>query len=257
MRILAFTPTWDDAMSPETRASMEAQQFDGKLDWVVSKDNPYPVPDHRNVCWQYHIGRKRCLKGNWDAMLTLEHDIVLPDPLAVQRLAETPGDVVYGVYVLRHGAYVLNAWEYINDHALGESLSLHPEKAAPLENGGTVRVSGIGWGCTLIHRHVLEMFPIPESDSENPAHDITFAMECNKARLMMMAQFGVQCGHVTRHGTLWPYHAEASVFRTVRARYTMNIWENQSSVHIVAGEEYRLLAETAINLERANYVEIL
>lgn len=257
MRILAFTPTFDDAMRPETKASMNAQQFDGTLDWIISKDNPYKIPDHRNVLAQYRAGRERCIASGYDALLTFEHDMILPDERAVQRLAETPGDVIYGVYVLRHGAYVLNAYEYINNHALGESLSLHPEKAEAAKGQSAVRVSGIGWGCTLIHRHVLEMFEFPEVDAENPAHDVTFAKECNAANLMQMAQFNVLCGHVSREVTLWPYHAYAAVHRTVRAKYTMNVWENGSSLHVVAGEEYSLLAETAINLERANYVEIL
>jgi len=256
MRILAFTPTWDDAMRPETEASMDAQKFDGTLDWIISKDNPYPVPDHRNVLAQYRVGRERCLTGGYDALLTVEHDMILPDH-AVQVLSETPGDVIYGVYVLRHGAYVLNAYEYINDHALGESLSHHPEKAEAARNGGAMRVSGIGWGCTLIHRHVLEMLPFPETDPENPAHDVTFAKLCVSAGLLLMAQFGVQCGHISRDVTLWPYHADAAVHRTVRALYTMNVWENGSSRHIEAGQEYKMLAETAINLERAMYVEIL
>jgi hypothetical protein len=256
MRILAFTPTFDDAMRPETEASMDAQQFDGTLDWIISKDNPYPVPDHRNVLAQFRVGRERCLTGGYDALLTFEHDMILPDH-AVQVLSETPGDVIYGVYVLRHGAYVLNAYEYINDHALGESLSLHPEKAEAARDAGAVRVSGIGWGCTLIHRHVLEMFPFPEVDPDNPAHDVTFAKQCVAANLMQIAQFNVLCGHVSRDLTLWPFEADAAVYRTVRPLYTMNVWDGGNSVRIVAGQECKLLAETAINLARANYVVCL
>ena len=55
------------------------RRFDGVLDWVVSKDNPYPVPDHRNVLAQYRVARERCISEGYDALLTVEHDMVLPN----------------------------------------------------------------------------------------------------------------------------------------------------------------------------------
>ena len=129
MRILAFTPTWDDAMRPETRLSIQDQELDGiDLEWCISKDNPHKVPDHRNVLHQYSIARRRVLDEGFDALWTVEHDMIVP-PHAVRQLADTPGDVVYGIYLLRWGTYVLNAFEYINQKNIGE-VNFQPSSSA-------------------------------------------------------------------------------------------------------------------------------
>ena len=54
---MAFTPTWGDAMLPETAASVQAQRFNRELVWEIGRHNPYPVPDHRNVLALYRVGR--------------------------------------------------------------------------------------------------------------------------------------------------------------------------------------------------------
>lgn len=293
MRILAFTPTWDDAMAPETVASMDAQRFEGVLDWVVSKDNPYPVPDHRNVLAQYRVARERCIRDGYDALLTVEHDMILPQN-AVQELANTPGDVVYGVYLFRWGSYVLNAFEFIGDRNIGESLSLHSKKARAAIKAGVVRVSGCGWGCTLLRRSALETIEFPETYPENPAYDIRFAQLAIRAGLLMNANLRVLCGHkqrvatvrntqrtdVAREEIIWPFVHDRRVqdsgyfmevagehlplYREVGVqevgvitRQSVNVTVNGSGMKLRAGEGYLLPYDVAYDLARAGYVEIL
>ena len=293
MKILAFTPTYADALAPETVASMDAQRFDGVLDWVVSKDNPYPVPDHRNVLAQYRVARERCISGGYDALLTVEHDMVLPDN-AVQELATTPGDVAFGVYLFRWGSFVLNAFEYVGERNIGESLSLHPKKARAAVKAGTVRVSGAGWGCTLLRRSALESIEFPEEYPENPAYDIRFAQLAIRAGLEMYANFRVLCGHkqraveirntrrtdVVREEILWPFvhdqrvqdsgyfmqvagehlplYRDAGVQDVgVLARQSVNVTVNGRGMKLIAGEGYLLPYDVAFDLARAAYVEIL
>ena len=159
MRVLAYTATWlekgEPVMRPECRASVESQVFDGELVWEVGLENPWPYPTHKNVLAQYQHARLLALAGGYDALWTVEHDMVPPAD-ALQKMSYTPAGVVYGVYLLRHGSWVLNAWEYVGERNLGESLTLYPGKVAAARKQGSVRVSGCGWGCTLIHRPVLE-----------------------------------------------------------------------------------------------------
>lgn len=293
MKILAFTPTYADALAPETVASMDAQRFDGVLDWVVSKDNPYPVPDHRNVLAQYRVARERCISEGYDALLTVEHDMVLPTN-AVQELANTAGDVAFGVYLFRWGSFVLNAFEYIGERNIGESLSLHPKKARAAVKAGTVRVSGAGWGCTLLRRSALEAIEFPEEYPENPAYDIRFAQLAIRAGLEMHANFRVLCGHkqrrieirntertdVARDEILWPfvhdfrvqdsgyfmqvagehlplYRDAAKADASVIARQSVNVTANGKGMKLIAGQGYLLPYDLAFDLARAAYVEIL
>ena len=152
-KIVIFTPTWlneagEPVIRPECRASVEAQQFDGVIEWEIGTYNPWPGRQMRNVVAQYQRGRASFLAGDGDAWLTFEHDMALPDADAVGRLwatmERTGAGVVYGVYMLRHGAWVLNAWEYIGDHAMGESLTLYPAKLARAQAQGVARVAGGG-----------------------------------------------------------------------------------------------------------------
>ena len=126
-------------------ASMNAQRFDGALEWVVSKNNPYPVPDHRNVLVAYRKARAMCLDGGYDALLTVEHDMILPDD-AVQLLSETSGDVIFGVYIHRHSSYDLNAYEYVDARTLGPSLTHSPAKALAAKSPGCRARIGFGLG---------------------------------------------------------------------------------------------------------------
>lgn len=293
MKILAYTPTFENAMAPETVASMDAQRYDGVLDWVVSKDNPYPVPDHRNVLAQYRVARERCICDGYDALLTVEHDMILPQN-AVQELANTLGDVAFGVYLFRWGSFVLNAFEYIGERNIGESLSLHAKKARAAIKEGVVRVSGCGWGCTLLRRSALEAIEFPEEYPENPAYDIRFAQLAIRAGLVMNANFRVLCGHkqraaavrntqrtdVAREEIIWPFVHDRRVqdsgyfmqvagehlplYRGVGvqevgiiARQSVNVTVNGRGMKLVAGQGYLLPYDVAYDLARAGYVEIL
>lgn len=283
MRLLLFTPTWEGGLAPETAASIARQEFSGELVRVVSTHNPYPVPDHRNVLAQYRLARQRVLEGGFDALLTVEHDMILPDG-AAQALWDTAGDVIFGVYMFRLGSHVLNAFEYVGQRNIGESLSLHPRKAQAALKKGVVRVSGAGWGCTLIRRTVLEQIEFPGEYPENPAYDIRFAQLCVRADVTMMANFGVLCGHIQGERVLWPYSDDAVmaapaetqrfdvkvggdpltfIWRVgpepvrVRARQTLNVNVNGSSVHMESGQEYIVPSSVALDLCRAAYAEVV
>jgi hypothetical protein len=240
--IAIFTPTWqtDDegntAMRPECRASVEAQVFDGALTWEIGLHNPWPKQKMRNVVAQYQRGRESFLASDADAWLTFEHDMTMP-PDGVQRLWDTMqrtgAGVVFGVYMLRHGTKVLNAWEYIGDHALGESLTLYPEKLARARAQGVARVSGVGWGCTLIRRDVVERFPITPRD--DGAGDIPFAYDCLYAGVEMVADFNVACDHFDGALRLRPDGDDMSDRVEIEAIQDVTVTDGRQSRRLLAG----------------------
>lgn len=254
MRLLVYTPTTEDGPAAACVESIEVQQYGGQWEWVVDSDDPFPVPDHRNVLAKYRRAWKLAIEGGYDALVTVEHDMILPvDALA--RLADTPeAGVVFGVYVLRHGSNVLNAWQYKGDKNLGMSLTLFPRELEILRRAGRGRVSGVGWGCTLIRRPVLERAPLTDGNGTCPAGDIPFATWCLRNKIAMWARFDVPCGHIEEGKVLMPYEDGVDMAK-IKALQSVNVMVGGASLRLEAGQRYVIPARDASELERAGYVE--
>lgn len=262
-KIVIFTPTWlDERGEPvirrECRASVESQVFDGELEWEIGTFNPYPGRQMRNVVAQYQRGRESFLKGDGDAWLTFEHDMALPDEEAIARLwatmEKTGAGVVYGIYMLRHGSWVLNAWEYIGDHALGESLTLYPAKLGAAKAKGAARVCGVGWGCTLIRRDVIGRFQVRGDDSG--AGDLPFAYDCLYAGIKAVADFSVGCDHYDGELRLQAFGGPVSDVIRVRAMQDVTVMSGNGSQRLERGQLYELARTLANDLMRAGYVTL-
>jgi len=211
MKVLAVTPTYGDQMRPEMLASMEALDLEGiDLTWMVIDEQPWPAPDHRNVLHMYRKARERALRGRYDVMWTVEHDMVLK-PDAAQHLNATPGDVVYGVYIIRFGTEVLSVFRYIDNQNMGDSFSLDREGLEEALKHTVVRCSGTGWGCTWIRREALKAIKFPEEWPENPPFDIAFSHMVLRKGLVLNANFRVHCGHIKNGETLWPIQYDKPV----------------------------------------------
>lgn len=255
MNVLIATPTYGDKLQPETAAAIKAQKFAGQWEWRVYRNNPSPVPRMANVIAQYQHIRADFLAGPWDALLTVEHDMVPPEN-ALQLLWDADKPVAYGVYLLRHGSLVMNAWEYAGPKALGESLSLQTRRFDKLMPEGIVKVSGVGFGCTLIRREVLERLPIHGGGNPDQSPDVPFAYDCNREGIEQVAHFGVLCGHIEGGRVLMPEGISA-VECKVLALQTLNANVGGSSVHMDAGQEYTIIASAVDDLVRANYVRVI
>ena len=253
MRVLAFTPTYGSALRPETVASIVGQRWAGELVWEVGRFNPFPPPDLRNVVEQYRRGRERALAGGFDALWTVEHDVVLP-PDALERLWGAGGAVVYGVYLFRHGANVVNALEWVGDRNIGMSLSLAPRALARAQRMGEVEVSGAGFGCTLMRREVLERIPFRPDGEQAP--DIPFATDCLRAGVRQVARFDVLCGHVNDGEVLTMAEERGNGGVTVEVLQDVTAGVEGTSVRLVRGSVRPLPVETAQELARAGYVRI-
>lgn len=273
-RVLAFTPTYGDGPDPRCVASVAGLRWDGELVWEVGRRNPFPPPDLRNVFAQFAYARELALAGGYDALLTVEHDMVLP-PHALDRLWGADGDVVYGVYKFRHGTDVINAFEHVGPHNLGSSLSLAPRLLERAERQGEVVVSGAGFGCTLIRRGVLERIPFrPDGDNFDAkaqrgkeeqlqelhgvsAPDIPFARDCLAAGIRSVARFDVRCGHVDG-GKVLMVGEKLTGMMTVRANQDVTVsLSGVGSVAFKVGAVREIPACDVPDLVRAGYVSIV
>lgn len=259
MRLLIYTPTYalEDgrlAMARECGESIREQRIDGTITWHVGTHNPFPGYDHRNVLAQYQAAQAMALDLGYDALLTVEHDNRLPDPQAVQRMLETPADVVYAPYMLRHGFNVLNVWRYEEEQPIGDPLSLWPEELAQARAAVTWRVCGAGMGCTLFHREVLENIPFRRGMARQYAPDLPFVEDAWEAGVLSMARMDVPVLH--RDGDRWidPFGpAERWEYRsevTLRA-----LMRDGEAVDLVAGREIALPGMYAYDLVRVGLVQ--
>lgn len=211
-RLMIFTPTWTtqtgNAILGQCAEAIQAQIVaGGGFEWVIGLDNPFPMPDHRNVLAQYQKAREIFLADGYEALLTVEHDNVLPDPGAAQRMLDTDADVVYAPYVLRHGLYELSTWQYINDHKLGRSLTYCSADLLQAREAKAWRVCGVGFGCTLFRRSALEKLEFHKGEGKQWCPDLPFAADALKAGLVSMGRFDVPVPHIEGNRTMKPFPA--------------------------------------------------
>lgn len=209
--VLVFTPVY--RLETETVSSLFSLEWDGPLSFLLQRDNPFQRgtggnDGPTNHYYQYVKGRDFFLRGDYDAMLIIESDIIVP-PDALRRLAALEADVAYGCYLFRNQMCpVVNVAERYPDkngrpaRNTGESLTVRG-KWRQARRQGVVACSGGGFGCVLVKRHVIEAIPLRLE--ENGYCDTPWTTDAYRAGYRMVADTGVLCGHIDEDGAvLWP-----------------------------------------------------
>lgn len=201
-RVLVVCPTY--RLERETVHRIFALEWAGPLDFYFTRDNPYPGDvqhGYANILHNLTKARAHCLRGNYDAMLIVESDMV-PPANALESLSRIDADVAGGLYMMRHGLTpVANAFVYVQGQ--NDPGTWMPTQELYDVWGDCVRTNGVCFGVTLIHRHVLEA--IPFSMHESAAPDWPFMTNCNARGYVTVCDTSVQCGHIKPDGTtLWP-----------------------------------------------------
>lgn len=213
MDVLVVCPTYNRLFTPTLRSIFALQSAGGRLDtffpWQGYGDGERDSRDI--ICDKYNDGRKRVLDGGYDAMLCIESDMIVP-PDALVKLAATEADIAYAPYVFRRRPFDWSAYSVLRDDALmGWPLSNVPERAR-LDWGSVVDVDGVGLGCTLIRRHVLEAHPfvadgIKHADGTRSHCDWYASLAWMNAGYIQKCDLSIPCGHISatnRRGKLSP-----------------------------------------------------
>src|SRR5512139_740221 len=198
IRVLLFCPTVK--LGRETFESIHGLHFGGGLDRMFTHDNPYSEWDGRNVLYNYQKAERIVKAENYDYLLTVEDDMIVP-PDALEKMLDVDADIVYGVYCFRKGAPLLNISK---PHDLMESYGL-PDNLKEWRKlyGQVIPCGGLGFGCTLIRRSV---FDVLQFHSE-PGHDADsqIARDALRLGLRQMCDTTVLCGHKRPDTTIvWP-----------------------------------------------------
>jgi len=150
--------------------------------------------------------RRRVLNGEYDYLLMLESDIFPPE------------QIIWGL--LRHGKPVVGACYFIGNGVierpcmfvlrksnipgvLGTEL-LPPDKYEEFRNKGLKQIHGMGVGCVLIHRSILERFSFWYSSADDDRMkgtpdrkhpDVYFYLDLHNAQIPMFADTDIWCPH--------------------------------------------------------------
>lgn len=272
MRILLFCPTWSErgvqAIRPETVECIKNLIHPEGVEVTVkiSDNNPHERTgdrrgDHENTLFQYQLARELMLKGGYDYLFTVEHDMIVPKD-ALVKLLEVNAGVAYGVYRFRQKPAVLNVYRAVGKKARFPDFSLDyfPEVLERARRQVITDCSGLGFGCTLIKREVLEKVEMRRFEvGGHPSPDMQFAADCVRLGIVMKAHFGVSCGHIKPNGTvLWPEDREddmknIKIYINKPFRYTVG----GRSTRFKEGEEVEFPEDAALELARGGYLTIL
>jgi hypothetical protein len=189
----------------QTVSSILRQEWGGPIEFLFrANDNPFQLP-YDNVTYNYNYARRMFLAGGYDALLCVEADMVIP-PDALRRLLACDADVAYGLYVFRHTQRTWSAYARLDEYN-GRSISQDADKARTAW-GQVIDVEGVGMGCTLIRRRVLEHLGFHlDPVVRMLACDWLLARDCQRYRYTQRCDLGVVCGHLSYKPypqILWP-----------------------------------------------------
>ena len=163
-----------------------------------------------NLLRKLNQAREMALDGGYDALLTVESDIIVP-PDALEKMASVNTDVVYGLFVLRFPPYHWNVATKMRPRGEIHLLSADPV-AAREAWGKVIPCEGHGQGICLIRRDVLEEIEFRNPQPALRAQDWYFSFDCQRLGFAQMAHLGVVCGHIHGDGILWPHEAAKALF---------------------------------------------
>ena len=265
-KILLFCPTYEkngvDQMWPDSLESFTKLRAPKGVKVVrqIGQDNPYPIDDsktkHKNTLHQYQQAQRRALAEGFDALCTFENDMIVPLD-GLQCLWDTPADVVYGIYLLRHGAWVINAFRHMpNAINIGESMSFYPDEYENAEKAEIVEVSGCGMGFTLIRRYVLERFQLRDWEGNYPP-DWALACDCQAGGVKQVARFDVRCGHIDDSGViLWPGKEPKMTLKVLAIQsFVGDIGKGNQP--FIAGQEYEGYPDLELEYVRAGFMQFI
>jgi hypothetical protein len=221
---------------PETEQCLAALEVGRQ---VKTEIRYYPTPAGSREYWmedirQKHVRmRQETLDEGFDYLFFVEADMIIP-PDALRRLLEVKKDVAYGLYVSRRTGMWL-CFPEINGFR-GTALNANLEHAQA-QWGRIVKSEGVGFGCTLVTRKVLEQVDF-RRDNEKFADDWQFAIDVKAAGFESVHRLDVVCGHIVKSGlSIWP-----DPYQIPPVRYEGEIVKTEKRKMAIASDgRYRVL----------------
>ena len=222
MKVLCTTPLLKE-VDGRARLYGRALQSQFNLSWADRLDHficnggdDYFHPWQR-VTDKYNAARQVALDGGYTHLLTLEHDVIVP-PDALKKLLDADAPICYALYVLRHKLHNTYPWNAMTKVEGQNCTSLSEDvDAARKSFGSVINVAGIGLGCTLIRRDVLEAlsFRTPKGTS----CDWALSLDAQAMGIQQVCDTSVCCAHMTLVPSPRIYHVDVDAPELYRVEY--------------------------------------
>jgi hypothetical protein len=212
-RIMVYIPLnpTHPRIEARTLQSVMAIDWDTPFEVVLGREDRAEIPDtpgkYASLTAKYNQAATLALSGGYDSLLTIEADMVIP-AMALRRMTLVNADVVYGLYCSRRPGRRQGSdrWLIFSDVNINPFTVKKLAADAGMRKqiwGEVVESQGIGLGCTLINRQVLEQIPFRCPDPEVSC-DWYFAYDCQRTGFTQAHDCGVVCGHIDGDATYWP-----------------------------------------------------
>jgi hypothetical protein len=237
----------------------------------IEKGKSRSIRTYDNILEKYQRAKKMALAGGYDALFTVEADMILPSDTLL-RLAQVDADVAYGLYASRHRRH---QWLAATQMSEGRGVWLSDDvQTAQAAWGKVIETQGVGMGCTLIRRHVLETVPFRRAKGSF-ANDWYFSLDLKAKGFVQKHDLGVICGHIAKWPSqriIWPSPKAPGMYReqsivwteadrrimgmAKKGRKDMNyialvrIWHSGEKKFCEAGEKVSLAHLDAGSIER-------
>lgn len=205
MKILVVVTTHPHyGVRPQAQAALDALDTSGHdVDYAyIDESNVDTKLPHFDQLLQKHL-QIPGLSAGYDAVLSVEYDNVIP-PDTIQRLVVVDADVAHGLYCNRRPPYL---WLANIETNTNQGITF-ARNAATVQGawGNIVQTQGVGLGCTLIHRHVLDTIQFRREPGHPCADDWFFALDCVAAGYRLAHDCGCIVGHILDDGQriVWP-----------------------------------------------------
>lgn len=197
VNILLFVPqTRVIRASMDSIAALDTSGHEVDTHYEYGKEQP-PAERWADVTRKYQLGRQMVLDGDYDAMLCIEDDQIVPRD-ALQKLVACNADIAYGLTVTRRPPHLWAATIVCGPH--DDDYETYDMRPAAMHEawGRVIPVIGCGLYCTLIRRQVLEGIPFVMRGSR--CCDFYAAWDWHTAGFSQVCDTTILCGHIMESG---------------------------------------------------------
>jgi len=180
-------------VAPECLLAIQALDLgDHQVDWMFLTESPYTGAGDMNIAFNQNKARAKAIAENYDFMLIVESDIIIPKGTLVTLLA-TQGDVIVGLTPERPSKVKTDDFIVCMPWNNNKDARMHIDRKEAFEMTGSD-----GYTCVLVSRNVFTQVEFPVAGSG----DMGWYNVLHQKGFKIICQPNVHCFHKDRDGKI-------------------------------------------------------